>query len=81
MQIPEGWTLSEDQKSITRNYKFKNFAQSLAFVNRLGEVAEAENHHPDIAFGWGYAQITFTTHDSDSLSPKDIAMAEKTNAL
>lgn len=81
MKIPEGWKLSDDEKSITRKWKFKNFEQSLNFINRLGALAEDENHHPDISFGWGYADITYTTHDSDSLSKNDIKMAEKTNAL
>ena len=81
MNIPHGWTLAESGKSISRRWKFANFVESLDFINRLGELAETANHHPDIAFGWGYAEITFTTHDSDSLSVNDITMAEKTNAL
>lgn len=81
MNIPNGWQLAESGKSISRKWKFENFVQSLDFINRLGSLAEEANHHPDIVFGWGYAEITFTTHDSDSLSEKDIAMAEKTNAL
>ena len=81
MNIPEGWELAASGKSISRRWKFGNFVESLAFVNKLGDLAEEANHHPDIAFGWGYADITFTTHDSDSLSQQDIDMAEKTNAL
>ncbi len=81
MNIPQGWELAASGKSISRRWKFNNFVESLAFVNKLGEMAEDANHHPDIEFGWGYANITFTTHDSDSLSDNDIAMAEKTNAL
>ena len=81
MNIPEGWKLAESGKAISRRWKFRNFEESLDFVNRLGALAEAANHHPDIVFGWGYAEVTFTTHDSDSLSAKDIDMAEKTNAL
>lgn len=81
MNIPEGWKLAENGKSIARHWKFDNFIEAQKFVNRLGQMAEEANHHPDIAFGWGYADVTFTTHDSDSLSKNDIAMAEKTNAL
>ena len=81
MNIPSGWTLAESGKSISRRWEFRNFVQALSFVNKLGELAETANHHPDIEFGWGYANITFTTHDSDSLSANDITMAEKTNAL
>ncbi len=81
MNLPDGWKKGDDGKSISRKWKFDNFVQSLEFINALGALAENENHHPDIEFGWGYAHITFTTHDSDSLSDKDIAMATKTNAL
>ncbi|MDG1287817.1 MAG: 4a-hydroxytetrahydrobiopterin dehydratase [Rickettsiales bacterium] len=81
MNIPQGWELAASGKSISRRWIFSNFVESLAFINKLGEMAEEANHHPDIAFGWGYADVTFTTHDSDSLSDNDITMAEKTNAL
>lgn len=76
-----GWTISADGKSLTRKFKFKNFKQSLAFVNRLGEIAEAQGHHPDITFGWGYAEILYTTHSIGGLHANDFVMASKTNGL
>lgn len=80
MSIPEGWQKSTDGQSISRKWAFDNFVNSLEFVNKLGELAEEANHHPDITFGWGYATITFTTHDSgNTLSDKDIAMARRVN--
>lgn len=80
MSIPEGWKKGENGKSISRQWKFENFVKSLEFVNKLGELAEEANHHPDIEFGWGYANITFTTHDEgNTLSDKDIAMAQRVN--
>ena len=75
----DGWDAEEGK--LTRRYKFSNFAESLAFVNRVGEIAEAADHHPDITFGWGYAEITTTTHDRGGITDVDIALAEKINAL
>ncbi|MBM3618280.1 MAG: 4a-hydroxytetrahydrobiopterin dehydratase [Alphaproteobacteria bacterium] len=77
----EGWELAQDGKCILRRLKFKNFREALAFVNKLGEVAEAEKHHPDITFGWGYAEIVYTTHDVGGLHRNDFILAAKTNAL
>jgi 4a-hydroxytetrahydrobiopterin dehydratase len=51
MSTPEGW--SEVDGALQREFRFPNFAEALAFVNRVGELAEAENHHPDIELGWG----------------------------
>ena len=54
-QVPE-WLMSEDVHHIEREFKFKNFVEAQRFVNRVGELAEQEGHHPDITFGWGYAR-------------------------
>ncbi len=75
------WTLSGDAKAITRAFAFRNFAQALALVNQIGAIAEAENHHPDIAFGWGYVKVTFTTHATEGLHENDFVMARKVDAL
>ena len=75
----EDW--GTDGKALIKRYEFKNFAQSLAFVNKVGEVAENKNHHPDIEFGWGYAQITFTTHDAKGLTEKDFEAADEIDSL
>lgn len=77
----EGWELAADAKSISTKRSFKNFAQSLAFVNRVGEIAEQEKHHPDFDFGWGYASITLTTHDAGGLHENDFIMASKINGI
>lgn len=75
------WELRADCKAITRHFKFKNFKQALAFVNALGELAEKEFHHPDIALGWGYATVTYMTHSIDGLHINDFIMAARTDAL
>ncbi|HLL72890.1 MAG TPA: 4a-hydroxytetrahydrobiopterin dehydratase, partial [Pyrinomonadaceae bacterium] len=56
---------------LKKTYAYPNFRQSLALVNRIGEVAEAEGHHPDICFGWGRVEVTIYTHAIDGLSESD----------
>jgi 4a-hydroxytetrahydrobiopterin dehydratase len=75
----EGW--ETDGERLVRRYKFENFAQSLEFVNKVGALAEDADHHPDITFGWGYAEIATTTHDRGGVTDVDVALAEKINAL
>lgn len=74
-----GWASVDDK--IRLKLKFENFAESLDFVNKVGELAEAADHHPDIEFGWGYAAINLTTHDRDGVTDVDIALAKKISEL
>jgi len=76
-----GWTLDDEGIRISRHFKFKNFKQALAFVNALGEAAEGEGHHPDMALGWGYVTVDFFTHKIKGLHENDFIMAAKANAL
>ena len=76
-----GWTLAADARHIERDFKFPDFAAALAFVNRVGEVAEAEGHHPDLSFGWGYCRVVWQTHKIKGLHENDFIMAAKVNAL
>lgn len=73
-EIENDWELVEDKK-IIRKFKFDDFAEALAFVNKVGDIAEEKGHHPDIEFGWGRAKITFMTHKIDGLSRNDFIMA------
>lgn len=75
----EGWEAVEEHH-LEKEYKFANFAGALDFVNRVGAVAEAEGHHPDINFGWGYARIRIYTHAIDGLSESDFILAAKIDA-
>ena len=75
----EGWEVSEEHH-LSKEYGFKNFADALAFVNRAGAVAEAEGHHPDIEFGWGYARLRIYTHAIDGLSESDFILAARLDA-
>ena len=75
----EGWQVVEEHH-LSKEYKFKNFADALAFVNRVGEIAEAEGHHPDIEFGWGYARVIIYTHAIGGLSESDFILAARIDA-
>ena len=75
----DGWTA--DDKVLKKRWAFDNFAVSLEFVNRVGALAEAADHHPDITFGWGYAEIALTTHDRGGITDVDIALALQIDAI
>ena len=79
-QVPE-WALSDGAHRIAREFKFKNFVDALTFVNKVGELSEQEGHHPDITFGWGYANVIFYTHKIKGLHENDFIMAAKTDQL
>ena len=66
---------------LERSYKFKNFREALAFTNRVGELAEAQGHHPDISLGWGRVQLQLWTHKIDGLTESDFVFAAKVDRL
>ena len=76
-----GWELTNGGKAIKRRFTFKDFQSALDFVNKAGEIAEAEGHHPDITFGWGYAECMLWTHAIGGLHENDFIMASKINNL
>ncbi len=80
----DGWdVLSVDEKDyyIIKNFKFNNFLESQSFVNKVGEIAEQEGHHPDIWFGWGYAKIKIQTHAINGLHESDFVLAAKIDRI
>jgi len=79
-QISPNWKVL-DGKKIQAKFKFKNFLGALNFVNKVGDIAEGEGHHPDIEFGWGYANITLSTHAIGGLSKNDFILAAKIDLL
>jgi 4a-hydroxytetrahydrobiopterin dehydratase len=66
---------------LTREFGFKNFAQAMAFSNRVGDIAEAENHHPAILTEWGKVTVTWWTHKIGGLHKNDLIMAARTDAV
>jgi 4a-hydroxytetrahydrobiopterin dehydratase len=79
-EIP-GWDLEEDATKIRRSFRFRDFAQAMEFARKVGDLAEGEGHHPDIAMGWGYCTVVFQTHKIRGLHGNDFIMAAKVNAL
>jgi len=79
VQAPEGWR--ERDGALEREFRFKDFAGALAFVNRVGELAERENHHPDIAIHWDRVTLRWWTHVADAVTERDQELAAKTNEL
>jgi 4a-hydroxytetrahydrobiopterin dehydratase len=79
-EIP-GWTLEEEAKGIRREFRFRNFAEAMRFAQRVGELAEAEGHHPDLSVGWGYCTVRFRTHAIQGLHENDFIMAAKVSRL
>ena len=75
------WSLADDAGRIERTYRFKNFAEALGFVEQAGALAEAESHHPDISFGWGYATVSLRTKKIKGLHENDFIMATKLDRL
>jgi 4a-hydroxytetrahydrobiopterin dehydratase len=75
-EISKGWKAVKNHH-IVKRYEFSDFAESWEFVNFIGEIAEEEGHHPDINFGWGYAEIKLFTHAIDGLSESDFILAAK----
>jgi 4a-hydroxytetrahydrobiopterin dehydratase len=77
--IPEGWT--EVGKALERDFEFDNFVDALAFVNRVGELAEAEDHHPDIAIHYNRVTLRWWTHTEGGITDRDRELAEKSGTL
>jgi 4a-hydroxytetrahydrobiopterin dehydratase len=78
-EVPQWQVINEHH--VTRTFTFPDFKQALAFVNRVGEVAEQQGHHPDILLTWGKAEITMWTHKIDGLTRSDLIMAAKIDQL
>ena len=80
----DGWDILKDNKGnffLNKKFNFNNFKESQEFINKVGEISEDEGHHPDISFGWGYADIKITTHAIEGLSENDFILAAKIDQL
>lgn len=75
------WTISGDVRTLSRRFEFDDFEAAHAFVERIVAVVRAEDHHPEIRFGWGFVEAIFTTHTVDGLSDNDFICAAKIDAL
>ncbi len=72
-----GWRLVPDALSISKTFTFKDFAEALAFVNKIGAIAEEKGHHPDVALSWGKVDVSLSTHAIGGLSENDFILAAK----
>ena len=79
-QTPD-WELRDDAHRIERTFRFRNFREALAFVGKVGELAEREGHHPDVSFGWGYATVSLQTKKIKGLHENDFIMASKIDRM
>lgn len=79
LQNLEGWELSGEE--ISKTFEFKNFKESIEFVNKVASWAESLNHHPDISIKWNKVTLNLSTHSENCLTGKDFELAEKINNL
>ena len=79
----DGWNINKEENKIflKKKFIFKNFLGSLKFINSVGKISEEEGHHPDLTFGWGYAEIKITTHAIKGLSENDFILAAKIDQI
>mgnify|MGYP001452670130 FL=1 len=80
----DGWNVkSNEDKSfyLVKEFKFKDFQESQNFVNKIGNISEEENHHPDILFGWGYCKVKIFTHAIKGLAESDFILAAKIDKI
>ena len=79
----KNWNLVKDDQvfKLTKYFKFDNFEKSLSFINQVSTIAETEGHHPDLSFGWGYANIIIFTHAAKGLTESDFILAAKIDQI
>jgi 4a-hydroxytetrahydrobiopterin dehydratase len=75
------WALLDDAKRIERTYRFRNFREAFGFVERAAALAEAEGHHPEIRFGWGFVTVSLQTKKIKGLHENDFIMAAKLDRI
>ncbi len=79
MQAPQGWELKDG--AIVKLYKFSDFVEAMIFVNRVAELAEEADHHPDILIRYNKVTLTLVTHSAGGLTEKDFGLAREINSL
>ncbi len=80
-QLVEGWCVQKESTEIQKSFSFKNFYETMAFVNAIAWIANAENHHPDLDVGYNYCHVRFSTHALKGLSHNDFICAAKIDGL
>ena len=78
MSTPEGW--NEVDNALEREFRFADFRAAMDFVNRVAELAESENHHPDIAISYNKVTLRWWTHTAGGITDRDRELAERSGA-
>jgi len=81
MDIPSGWTRSDDGKAIKRSYRFEDFSEAFAFLTRVAMHAEKVDHHPEFTSRWNRVDFRLTSHDAGGVTKRDIALAGEIDRL
>jgi 4a-hydroxytetrahydrobiopterin dehydratase len=76
---PEGW--NEVRGALQRGFRFKDFSEAIAFVNRLAEAAEAADHQPDIGISWNAVTVRWWTHTKRAITERDVELAKRTDEI
>ena len=80
----DGWLVESNEEKnfyLVKEFSFKDFKDSQNFINKVGKIAEEENHHPDLSFGWGYCKIKIFTHAIKGLAESDFILAAKIDKI
>tara|TARA_B100000674_G_C37188246_1_gene622865 strand:+ start:56 stop:394 length:339 start_codon:yes stop_codon:yes gene_type:complete len=80
----DGWDVKSNDDSsfyLFKEFTFENFSESQKFINKVGDIAEQEGHHPDLSFGWGYCKIKIFTHAIKGLAESDFILAAKIDKI
>lgn len=83
LPIPEQWSMIErdSMQMLSRVFHFDNFSDAMAFASRVGEVADAADHHPEITVAWGRVHVLWWSHDAGGITERDVTLAESTDRL
>lgn len=81
MEIPQGWSLSEDGKALEKGFRFKNFSEAFGFLTRVALQAETMDHHPEFTSVWNKVDFRLWTHDAGGVTNRDVELAEAIDAL
>ena len=81
MDIPHGWTLSEDGEALERTIRFKDFSEAFALLTRVALYAEKVDHHPEFTNVWNRVDFRLTTHDTGGVTERDVKLAEAISGL
>jgi len=80
-EVITGWQISNDNLSISKNFKFKNYYETISFVNSVAWIANQQDHHPDLMVSYNQCNITYSTHSVGGLSRNDFICAARINQL